>query len=204
VDLVFGTLLCKPKQMIKYVYFPLNGFISLMATVSDHEPLEMGIIGNEGMLGATLVLGVNQAPMVGIVQGNGNALRMPASEFKQLLKTCPGLSVKLNLYLYIVMAQLAQSAACTHFHNIESRLARWLLMTHDRAHSDHFYLTHEYLSNMLGVRRSGVTIAASGLQKRKLISYVRGDIYIINRRKLEGVSCACYESMVNDYARLLT
>jgi CRP-like cAMP-binding protein len=114
------------------------------------------------------------------------------------------LSVKLNLYLYIVMAQLAQSAACTHFHNIESRLARWLLMTHDRAHSDHFYLTHEYLSNMLGVRRSGVTIAASGLQKRKLISYVRGDIYIINRRKLEGVSCACYESMVNDYARLLT
>lgn len=203
VELVFGTVLCHPGQLFRHVYFPLNGFISLMATVNDHEPLEMGLIGNEGMLGATLVLGINNAAMLGIVQGSGGALRMPASRFKQLIKTCPMLLRRLNRYLYIVMAQLAQSAACTHFHNIEPRLARWLLMTHDRAHSDHFYLTHEYLANMLGVRRSGVTIAARELQRRDLINYVRGDIHIINRSKLEAASCACYGAMNDDYARLL-
>jgi CRP-like cAMP-binding protein len=204
VELVFGTVLCEPEKPIKYVYFPLNGFISQMATVNDHEPLEMGLIGNEGILGVTLILGIDRAPLLGIVQGSGNALRMPAARFKRLLKTCPGLSGKLNRYLYIMMAQLAQSAACTHFHNIESRLARWLLMTHDRAHSDYFYLTHEYLGQMLGVRRSGVTIAARELHRRKLINYVRGNIHIINRAKLEDVSCACYGTMMNDYARLLT
>jgi CRP-like cAMP-binding protein len=203
VELVFGKVLCQPERLIKYVYFPLDGFISLMATVNDHEPLEMGLIGNEGMLGVTLILGIKHAPMLGIVQGRGSALRMPASRFKQILKTCPVLLRRMNRYLYIVIAQLAQSAACTHFHNIESRLARWLLMTHDRAHADHFYLTHEYLGNMLGVRRSGVTIAASDLQRRNIISYVRGNISIIDRAKLEDTSCACYASMIKDYARLL-
>lgn len=200
VPLTFDTILCEPNQPFTQVYFPLTGFISLVATVSGHPPLEMGLIGNEGMLGATLVLGVATAPLRGVVQGSGNALRMTAAQLKQELIDSPALRRVLDRYLYALMAQLSQAAACTRFHEIEPRLARWLLMTHDRAHADHFHLTHQFLADMLGVRRSAVTIAAGALQRRELISYSRGEINILDRGGLEAASCECYQAQIEDYA----
>jgi len=163
----------------------------------------MGLVGNEGMLGVTLKLGIKTAPMRAIVQGTGTALRMTGSNFMQLLGRTPAMFHILDRYLYVLMAQLARSSACTRFHEIEPRLARWLLMTHDRAHADHFHLTHEFLADMLGVRRSGVSIAAGALQLRKLIRYSRGEITILNRKGLEAASCECYGATQEDYANVL-
>ena len=203
IDLVFGEILCEPDEPFEHVYFPLSGFISLVTPMGGHQPLEMGLIGNEGMLGVTLVLGVNTVPLRALVQGSGSALRLTAVQLKRVLRDSPSLLRTLNRYLYVLMAQLSQTAACTRFHEVEERLARWLLMTHDRAHADHFHLTHEFLADMLGVRRSGITIAAGDLQKRKLISYSRGDISILDRKGLEAASCECYNAVVDDYERLL-
>jgi CRP-like cAMP-binding protein len=202
VDLVFGEILYEADQPIEHVYFPLKGFISLVTLLEGRQPLEMGLIGNEGMLGVTLTLGVKAAPMRAVVQGAGTALRMSGTDLIRMLRDSPALHRVLDSYLYVSMAQLTQSFACTRFHEIEPRLARWLLMTHDRAHADHFRLTHEYLAGMLGVRRSGVSIAASALQLRKLIRYSRGEISILNRKGLEATSCGCYAAMVSDYANV--
>lgn len=203
VHLAFGDILCEPGDPFAHVYFPLTAFISLVATVSQHEPLEMGLIGNEGVLGATLALDIDTVPLRGIVQGAGTALRVAVPRFQLELREAPALQRVLKRYLYVLMAQLAQTAACTRFHDVDARLARWLLMTHDRAHADHFHLTHKFLAAMLGVRRSGVTIAAGALQRRSLIRYVRGRITILDRARLERAACECYDAVIDDYARLL-
>jgi CRP-like cAMP-binding protein len=203
VDLVCGTILCEPDQRIRHVYFPCTGFISVLTILEGHKPLEMGLIGREGMLGATLVLGVDAAPLRALVQGAGIALRMTAPQLLNALRDSPALLRSLNRYLYVSMAQLSQTAACTCFHEIQPRLARWLLMTHDRARTDHFHLTHQFLADMLGVQRSAVTIAAGVLQRRRLIRYTRGNISILDRRGLEAASCGCYDAVNADYARLL-
>jgi len=162
----------------------------------------MGLIGNEGLLGVTLVLDVPLAPLRGVVQGPGSALRMTAQELRAELKKSPSLGRTLNRYLYVLSAQLSQTAACTRFHEIEPRLARWLLMTHDRAHADHFHLTHQFLANMLGVQRSAVTIAAGALQARGLLRYSRGEIRILDRKGLEAAACECYRAVIRDYEQL--
>lgn len=203
VDLVFGTVLCEPEQPYRSVCFPLTGFISLVAQVGSHPPLEMGLIGNEGMLGVTMALGVDAVPLRAVVQGSGTALSMSALGFRREMQDSPALLRHLNRYLFVLMAQLSQTAACTRFHEVEARLARWLLMTHDRAHANHFYLTHQFLADMLGVRRSGVTIAAGELQTKGLIRYTRGEIRILDRNGLEAASCECYEAVIDDYSRLL-
>ncbi|MDP1788109.1 MAG: Crp/Fnr family transcriptional regulator [Nitrosomonas sp.] len=202
LELVFGDILCELDQPIQYVYFPLAGFISLVISMEGHQPLEVGLIGNEGMLGATLALEVADAPLKAVVQGSGSALRMTAAQFQHELRNSPCMLSTLNRYLYVLVMQLSQTAACTHFHEIEPRLARWLLMTHDRAHADHFHLTQEYLADMLGVRRSSITIAAGKLQQQKLISYIRGEINILDRKALEAASCACYNILNDHYVRL--
>ncbi|MBA4287999.1 MAG: Crp/Fnr family transcriptional regulator [Pseudomonas sp.] len=198
-QLVFGTVLQEVNQPIRQVYFPLSGFISLVTTLRGHPPLEMGLIGNEGVLGASLALGVGLAPLRAVVQGSGSALCISSSLFRQQIANSPALLRVLQRYLYVVMVQLSQSAACTHFHEIEPRLARWLLMTHDRSHANHFHLTHEFLADMLGVRRSGVSIAAAALQARGLISYRRGQIVVLDREGLEQAACECYGLLVADY-----
>ncbi|MBA3581990.1 MAG: Crp/Fnr family transcriptional regulator [Gammaproteobacteria bacterium] len=203
VELEFGMVLCEEDRLIQYVYFPTTSIISLVTTLSDHPPLQMGMIGNEGMLGGTLALGINVASMRALVQGNGTALRMNAEQLRHELRENAALLQILNRYIYVLMAQLSKTVACTHFHEIEPRLAHLLLMTHDRAPADHFHLTHEFLANMLGVRRSGITVAAGILQKHKLINYKRGEIRILNRKGLEAVACECYKDAIEDYEQIL-
>lgn len=203
VEMVFGMGLCARKDVIDHVYFPLTGFISLVITVADHPPMELGLIGNEGMLGATLMLGVDAAPLRAVVQGSGTALRMSVAQFRGELADSAALRKILGRYLYVALAQLAQMAVCTRFHDIESRLARWLLMTDDRAHGDHLHLTHQFLADMLGVRRSGVTIAARRLHRKLLIRYSRGEITVLDRAGLEAAACECYRADVADYERWL-
>jgi CRP-like cAMP-binding protein len=202
VKLVFGEVLCESEQIMSHVYFPIRGFISRTSILDDHRPLEIGLIGNEGMLGATLALGVSEAPMRAVVQGAGTALRLSASALRRELRKHSALAPVIARYLYVLIAQLARSSACTRFHEIQPRLARWLLMTHDRAHADQFHLTHEFLADMLGVRRSGVSIAAGKLQRKRLIRYARGDIEVLNRKGLEAASCTCYAAVV-DHAKTL-
>jgi len=201
VDLRFGDILCEPDQPLLHAYFPLTGFVSRVTAIEGHPALEMGLVGNEGMLGATLSLGVNGAPMRAVVRGAGTALRMTASQLRRELSRGPFLVHTLHRYLYVHLAQLSQTAACTHFHSIEQRLACWLLLTHDRAHADHFRLTHADLADMLGVRRSGISIAAGALQQRGLIRYSRGQIVILDRQGLEAASCECYAAMQQDYSQ---
>jgi CRP-like cAMP-binding protein len=202
VSLVLDAVLCERDKHYRHVYFPLSGFISLVATTDRHPPLEIALIGNEGMLGATIALGVNGAGLQGIVQGAGTAWRMPTSRFRRALRESPALSGVVRRYLFVVLAQLSHSTACARFHEAEARLARWLLMTLDRAHADRFHLTHQYLADMLGVRRSAVTIAAGALQRRNLIRYVRGNIRVVDRQGLEAASCECYHAGIGDYERM--
>lgn len=199
VELALGTVLCEEDEPLREVYFPLTGFISFVGAVDGHPPLEIALVGNEGMLGATLVLGVTQVPMRAVVQGGGTALRMSAHQMRRELCASSALTRTLNRYLFVLMAQLSQNALCTQFHEIQSRLARWLLLSHDRAHRSEFRMTHEALAEMLGVRRSSVTVAAGALQQRNLIRYVRGRITVLSRKGLEGASCQCYRAAVNRY-----
>lgn len=201
VELAFGQSLGLAGDQIRQVYFPLTALISRVKPVDRHPPLEVGLIGHEGMLGETLCLGLDRQPTQVLVQGTGTALKMSAEQFRRQLRLIPALGSIVGCYLFVLIEQLAQNAACHAFHELRERLARWLLMTHDRASGDHLQLTHLFLAEMLGVRRSAVTIAASDLQSRGLIRYARGRIRILSRPGLEAIACDCYAASVQAYER---
>ena len=193
VALTFGTILYQPGEVMPYVYFPNQGIVSLLSMVEERSPLEVGMVGSEGMVGIGIFLGASTSLNRALVQGTGTAMRMKAGVLRREIKQQTLLPDLLRHYTHSLLAQISQGAVCNHFHRVEERLARWLLMTHDRLRSDEFRLTQEFLSDMLGVRREGVVRAARVLQKEKLITYVRGQIQILNRAGLEAAACQCYE-----------
>jgi CRP-like cAMP-binding protein len=203
VELAFGNVLYVPRARLDHVYFPIDCFISMIMPVDSTTSLEVGLVGNEGMFGIPLALGVDVSPVRAVVQGSGSALRLDAAAFSRELRRSETLQRQINRYAYVHMSQLAQTAACTRFHVVEARLARWLLMTQDRAHAKSFQITQEYLALMLGVRRVGITKAAGSLQKRDLIHYSRGNITVLNRRGLKSAACGCYKADIEAYDRIL-
>lgn len=197
VNLTYGDILCESGNQLRHVYFPNSGIISLLAPVDGHASVGVGLVGRDGMAGMTLFLGTGISPVRMLVQGSGTATRIKAAAFHHEVERNPLLQRELNHYLQGFMAQVAQTVGCNRFHRIGERLARWLLMVHDRVESNEFRFTQEFLAQMLGVRRSGVTLAAGVLQKKKLIRYCRGRITILDRQGLERASCGCYRA-VND------
>lgn len=203
VELSFADVLYKLGGRLRHVYFPTGSCISLVMPIHGSASVEVGLVGREGMLGIPLALGVAVSPVDAIVQGAGPALRMDADCFCRELERSQALEGEINRYVFVYLTQLAQRSACTRFHMVGARLARWLLMTQDRARADTFDLTHQFLASMLGVRRVGITQAASLLQQRGLIRYSRGRITVVDRRGLRAAACVCYRADRQAYERAL-
>lgn len=193
VEAEAGEALYEPGHDIDYIYFPIDALVSLLAVAEGRMTLEVGAVGREGMLGASVALGHRQAQVRAVVQRAGTLLRMPAEDFRTEFARTESLQHLLHRYTDTLLAQAIQIAVCSRFHVLEARLARSLLITRDRLQSEKFHLTHEFLAHALGVRRVGVTKAASALQHQKLITYSRGNIEILDSAGLEAVSCRCYE-----------
>ena len=188
---------------IDFVYFIESGVGSMVNTMANGEAAEVGTIGNEGVVGLPLVFGGDRAPISVYIQVPGAGLRMKAALFTSELARSASMRSVMLRYAHAFFNQVAQSAACNRFHSLDQRCCRWLLMTHDRTHSDQFLLTQEFLAMMLGVQRTGVSAAASALQKAGLIHYRRGNITILDRRGLERRSCECYRVSKAEFDRLL-
>lgn len=196
VSLPLGLTLYKSGDAIKDVYFPGSGLISLVRQMKEKVTVEVGVIGKDGMAGIPVLLGDDIAFGEAIVQMAGDAMRMSSRELKEELKRDQSpLLIQLLLYTRKLMKQVAQTAACNRLHTIEKRLSRWMLMCRDRMETDELPLTQEFISNMLGTRREGVSSAAGVLQRRGLIRYSRGQITILDREGLEAFSCECYRAI---------
>jgi CRP-like cAMP-binding protein len=202
VDLIFGEALFNPGDKMRYVYFPQSGVVSVLAIEKD-ATLEIGLVGNEGIVGLPVFLEVQTSRSLVIVQGDGSALRMKAADFLKECKQSLMLSRLLHRYTHYWVMQISQAVVCNRRHLIESRLACILLMMHDRMPSNQFKLKQEFLSKILGVRREAVTLAAGNLQKKQLISYSRGNLSIINREGLEADCCRCYEIVNGEFQEFL-
>lgn len=191
----FAKVLCEPGARVRHVYFPNHGLISLLTPVRGRANVEVGMVGREGFVGVSPFLGVSTSPVQWLVQGAGDALRIRANDFTKEITRSRPLRDALNRYVYTFIAQVGQTAACNSHHELGQRLARWLLMTHDRVQTDTFLLTQQFLAQMLNVQRAGVTRAAGILQRRKLIRYRRGAITILDRPGLERAACSCYRAV---------
>lgn len=203
VVLESGTILHEAYDPIKFVYFPLTAMISLVSIMENGSTTEIGLIGNEGMIGLPVFLGGEFTISRAIVQMSGKSLKMRSDILVKEFKEGGALQKILLLHTQARLTQIAQSAACNRQHKIEARLARWLLSVYDCVLKDELDLTQEFISNMLGVRRAGVTIAANNLQDRGIIRYNRGKIVILDHKKLEETSCECYRVVQQEFMRLL-
>ena len=199
VHLVLGEVLRERGDVLRHVYFPVDGFISLLVQTDQHPSLEVGMVGREGMVGAALLLGVDAVPSRALVQGAGLVLRVDKDAFDEQLALSLALRQVIGRFVYVRLTQMAGLAACLRFHLIGPRLARWLLMSQDRAHSARFHVTHEFLAAMLGVRRVGVTAAAGALARQDLITYHRGELRVLDRTGLERAACTCYATDCSVY-----
>ncbi|MDQ1590551.1 MAG: hypothetical protein QOG71_1178 [Pyrinomonadaceae bacterium] len=204
VPLIFGDIIFEPGDRLRHVYFPDNSIVSLLSAVEDRELLEVGIVGNEGMAGLPVFMGVTTSRTRGLVQGAGSAMRMKAAALRKETINGGALHKLLSRYSHALLTQISQSAACNRFHPISVRLARWLLMTHDRVEGDEFRMTQDFLSHMLGGTREQITVAASMLKKQNLIDYSRGRIKILDRAGLEAASCKCYRVVKDEYDNFLS
>ena len=191
-ELAFAATIYEPGDPLRHVFFPVSGIVSILAGRAGQDMLEVAVVGNEGMVGLPVFMGVERARARAVVQAAGTALRLNAAALRRECQRGGVLFRLLLRYTQSLLTQVTQSAACNRFHLLEARLARWLLMAHDRMDTDEFQLTQEFLSNMLGVRREGVNRAAGRLQRRGLISYSRGHLTIRDRAGLEAAACPCY------------
>lgn len=203
VQLTQSEVLGEAGKPTRYVYFPIDGFISLVTSIEGKPILEVGMVGREGMFGAQVALRVLAQPLYALVQGPGSARRMTISAFRQELERCVPLQHVMGRFVYVLMAQLASSSACVRFHHVNQRLGRWLLMMQDRAHADTFDVTQEFLAFMLGVRRPSITNAGGILQRSGLIEYHRGRVTVLDRKGLQAATCSCYAADQRAYARII-
>jgi CRP-like cAMP-binding protein len=202
VTLSLKQVLLEADEQIQAAYFVETGMVSYLAYLEDGEAIEVGIIGSEGMVGMPLVLGVDSGPAGAIVQMQGTALRITPAALRQAFGESEALHGRLLRYMQALYTQVSQTAVCNGHHSIEERLARWLLMANDRAESDQFPMTHEFMAMMLGVRRSGVTVTAGALKQAGLIAYANGQMTILDRPSLEATACECYGTVQRHFEQL--
>jgi CRP-like cAMP-binding protein len=194
-----GEILYRPEEPIDFVYFINRGIVSWLATLEDGNTVEAGVIGPEGVAGVAVLLGAASTPNVALVQSELDASKISSRELIEEFRRNAELNRLILRFTHLLFTQVAQTAACNRLHTLDQRLARWLLMTHDRVSEDEFTLTQEFLSRMLGVRRAGVSVAANDLRQSGLIDYHRGNIKILNRPGLEAQSCECYQIVKQEY-----
>jgi CRP-like cAMP-binding protein len=204
VSLSFKQVLHEVGELIEYVYFPHEAIVSSLSTMADGSMIEVGLVGNDGVIAIPAALGDNIATTTAMVQLPGSGMRMKASVLKSEFQRGGSFQSLLLRYMQAQHTFVSQNAACNRLHHLEGRLARWLLLVYDRVGSNELPLTHEFMAQMLGVRRAGLTEAANALQQAGLIRYTRGKVTILNREELEAASCECYEIIKGDYARLLS
>ncbi|MDT7543518.1 MAG: hypothetical protein QOE33_3422 [Acidobacteriota bacterium] len=198
-----GKVIYESQKQMDYVYFPTTSHVSLLYTMLNGSTAEVGLVGNEGLVGIALFMGGETTPNRAIVQGAGEAYKMSASAMQEEFKRGGEFQLALLRYTQSLIVQISQTAVCNRLHTTEQRLCRWMLMTHDRTHHDELQMTHEFISNMLGIQREAVSIAAHHLKEKGAITYARGHIKIIERRVLEESACECYQMVKDEQDRLL-
>ena len=203
VDMPLGHVVYESGRLLEYVYFPIDCIVSLLYVLENGASAEIAVVGNEGVVGVSLFMGGETTPSRAVVQSAGNAFRMSGAVMKQEFTRGRTMQHLMLRYTQALITQMAQTAVCNRHHSVDQQLCRWLLLSIDRLAAPELTMTQELIANMLGVRREGVTEAAGKLQKAGVISYRRGHIKVLNRPKLEGMSCECYEVVRRESARLL-
>jgi CRP-like cAMP-binding protein len=203
IELRPGQVFYEATDTVRHSYFPLSGMISLLAITEDGNTIEVAMVGNEGVAGLPAVLGIHRTPYRVMTQIRGRAMKIRAESLRAEFARGGRLHDVMLRYTYTLLAQISQSAVCNHFHTAEQRLSRWLLVTRDRTHADEFQLTHEFISHMLGIPRTHVTMRAGALQQRGVIRYSRGRISIIDLRALEAASCECFRTVKEEISDFL-
>ncbi len=198
VELPHHSALYLPKQRLEFAYFLNSGMISVVFETSDHNQVEVGVIGNEGVVPVYLAAGLRRTPHLAVMQISGDGFRLKVATLDAALKTCPRFQELLNRYAALHGLQVAQTAGCNRLHDLEQRLARWLLLTQDRVGNGLLRITHDFLSTMLGTDRPSVSLAAGALQRKKIIEYTHGSVRVLNRKKLESSACECY-SVIQEF-----
>ena len=203
VSLALGEVIYESDEQMTEVYFPTTSIVSLLYLMANGMTAEIGVVGFEGMLGIAIFLGGDTTPNRAVVQSAGNAYKMKVKTLRDKFELGGPLQLLLLRYTQALITQISQTAVCNRLHSVEQQLSRWLLLSHDRLRSNDLVMTQDLISNMLGVRREGVTMAAQQLKNKGLISYVRGTITMVNRKGLEKAVCECYQVVKTEYDRLL-